>query len=110
VKRYRVVMTKDADQDLLDIDAYLSKSDSFERADYVIGNLEQTISSLDRLPQRGHMPLQLLELGITDYLEIHWKPYRIVYQIKSNVVYIHGVFDGRRDMVKVFQERLLSAL
>ena len=36
-----------------------------------------------------------------------FKPYRIVYQVGKKTVYIHCVFDGRRDMQKLLQERLL---
>ncbi len=38
-----------------------------------------------------------------------FKPYRIVYQVGKKTVYIHCVFDGRRDMPAEggLQERLL---
>ncbi len=38
------------------------------------------------------------KFGTTDFLEIHFKPYRIVYQVGKKTVYMHGVLDGRRDM------------
>ena len=56
---------------------------------------------------RGHVPPELSLLGIDDFLELTYKPYRIIYQVIEKVVFIHCVLDGRRDMQKLLQERLM---
>ena len=54
------------------------------------------------------MSLQELSLlGIDNFLELNYKPYRIIYQIIEKVVFVHCIFDGRRDMQKLLQERLI---
>ncbi|MBL7127692.1 MAG: type II toxin-antitoxin system RelE/ParE family toxin [Ignavibacteria bacterium] len=63
--------------------------------------------SLQDYPHRGHTPSELSLLGIDDFLEINFKPYLIIYQIIKKVVFVHCILDGRRDMQKLLQERLI---
>ena len=63
--------------------------------------------SLQDYPDRGHVPPELSLLGIDDFLELSYKPYRIIYQIIEKVVFFHCILDGRRDMQKLLQERLI---
>ena len=58
-------------------------------------------------PNHGQVPPELKLLGIDDFLELNYKPYRIIYQIIEKVVFIHCILDGRRDMQKLLQERLI---
>ncbi|MBA3017875.1 MAG: type II toxin-antitoxin system RelE/ParE family toxin, partial [Desulfobacteraceae bacterium] len=48
--------------------------------------------------------------GIRDYREIFFKPYRIIYRIDNENVYVYLIVDGRRDMQTLLQRRLLGAL
>lgn len=107
MKRYRVVITLEAEYDMLEIYKYVKKNDSIGRATSLLEKLEETCLSLDKIPLRGHIPPEVEDFGITEFLEIHHKPYRVMYQVGKKTVYIHGVFDGRRDMQKLLQERLL---
>ena len=62
------------------------------------------------MAKRGHVPPELDRMSVRDYLEIHYKPYRIIYQIFGNKVFIHCVLDGRRDMEDLLQRRLIRIL
>ncbi|MCH7939221.1 MAG: hypothetical protein IID13_05700 [Candidatus Marinimicrobia bacterium] len=46
-------------------------------------------------------------ISVPDYLEVHYKPYRVIYQIVGKGAYVHCVLDGRRDMQSLLPERLL---
>ena len=107
MKRLRVRVIEDAQYDLLDIYNYFSVHDSPESAAYVLDQLESPCLKLDELPHRGHVPAELDRIGITDYLEVHFRPYRVIYEVIGQDVYIHGVLDGRRDMVSLLERRLL---
>jgi len=48
-------------------------------------------------------------LGIHEYREVFFKPYRIVYRVCADTVYIHLIADGRRDMQTLLERRLLLA-
>ncbi|MCY3667349.1 MAG: type II toxin-antitoxin system RelE/ParE family toxin, partial [Gemmatimonadetes bacterium] len=58
---------------------------------------------------RGNYPAELLDIGIREYREIFSKPYRIIYRVMENNVYVLLIADGRRDMQTLLQRRLLWA-
>lgn len=72
----------------------------------ILADLEQRCQSLDELAERGNRPKELLAIGITKYRELHYKPYRILYEVRDGDVLVHGVFDGRRNMSALLQQRL----
>ena len=103
----RVKLVAAAEEDLYEIHRYIETGDSPERADELLGRLEHAIGSLIEMPERGHFPPELDRIGIRDYREIHFKPWRIVYAIVDKSVVVHCVLDGRRDMQTLLQQRLL---
>jgi toxin ParE1/3/4 len=105
--KYDVFLIEDAELDLFEIYQYIAINDSSERATYVYDKIKEKIYNLDQNPERGHKSAELERLGITDYLEIHFKPYKIIYQIINNTVYVHCILDGRRDLEELLQQRLL---
>ncbi len=107
MKRYRVRVIEDAEQDLIDIYTYVAASDSGEKAEHLLDRLQTLCLSLDKLATRGHIPPELERIGVTTYRQVHFKPYRVIYQISGQDVYIHCVLDGRRDMQSLLERRLL---
>ncbi len=105
--KYKVNIIKSAEDDLLEIYKYIYFNDCEENADKIYAKLVEKITSLQEFPNRGHIPSELKLLGIEDFLEIHYKAFRIIYQIIENVVFVHCLLDGRRDMQKLLQERLI---
>lgn len=99
---------EDALQDLYDIYLYISENDSIEKAEFLIDKIENICSSLENFPERGHIPHELELLQISEYREIHYKPYRILYQIINNTVFVHRVLDGRRDIQQLLLRRLMQ--
>jgi len=104
---FKVYIIDDASKDIEDIYHYISNSDSVEQAEYVIKNIEEKCKSLGHLAKRGHLPPELERIGILEYREIHFKPYRIIYQVVDSNVFIHCVLDGRRELQKLLENRLL---
>lgn len=47
-------------------------------------------------------------MGIREYRETFFKPYRIVYHIDDARVFISLIADGRRDMRSLLARRLLA--
>ena len=52
---------------------------------------------------------ELLALGIREYRETFFKPYRIVYRVQGSRVDVYLIADGRRDMQALLSRRLLGA-
>jgi toxin ParE1/3/4 len=106
-KKYKVIIDPLAKTDLKELFIYVSLNDSVESANKLLDALESTCEKLAKYPERGHIPPELRETGIKNYLEIHYKPYRIIYEIESNLVYIHSVLDGRRNIQDILNNRIL---
>jgi toxin ParE1/3/4 len=105
--KYHVFLAEDAENDILDIYQFIRLQDSAQKAEYVYGRLQQCCESLSDNPERGHFPPELEKIGVFDFREIHFKPYRIIYQICGLRIFIHGILDGRRDLQTILERRLL---
>lgn len=109
--RYAVEITAGAEQDLDDIVAFVAAHDSPAKAGALLDRLLAAAETLATTPQRGSVPRELLALGIRDYRQTMFKPYRLIYQIQEApkpAVHIVIVADGRRDMTSLLQRRLLD--
>jgi toxin ParE1/3/4 len=106
---FPVLLTDDAARDLEEICDTIAVHDAPQAADYVLGRIEKTFSRLCEFPERGAYPKELLALGIREYREIFFKPYRIIYRVIDKTVYVLLIADGRRDMQTLLQRRLLGA-
>ena len=106
---FEIWLTTDASRDLSDLYDYIAEHDSPRKADYVLDQIEKTFSTLSEFPERGVYPKELLKLGIREYREIFFKPYRIIYRVMDKNVYVLLIVDGRRDMHSLLQRRLLDA-
>ncbi len=104
---YKVLLAEDAERDIEDIYRYIARNDSVANAEHVIKALERACAGLDELPERGNVAKELERLGITDYREAHFKPYRIIYRVIRTDVVVYCVVDGRRDMQGLLERRLL---
>ena len=107
MKKYKVLIDPQAKQDLKELFIYAALNDSISLADKLLDAIEKTCYKLEEYPERGHIPQELKLTGIKRYLEIHYKPYRIIYEIDKRLIYIHAVLDGRRNIQEILAERLL---
>jgi toxin ParE1/3/4 len=104
-----VLLTDDAAHDLDELYDFIARHDAPEKADYVLEQIEKAFVSLSASPERGAYPKELLAVGIREYRELFFKPYRIIYRVIGNNVYVLLIADGRRDMQALLQRRLLEA-
>ncbi|MDB4542960.1 type II toxin-antitoxin system RelE/ParE family toxin [bacterium] len=105
---YQVFLTRDAVRDLEELDEHLTTSDSAEKADFFLDKIETVLQRLSESPERGNRPRELLALGLGDYSQVFFKPYRIIYTIRHKDIYVLLIADGRRDMETLLQSRLLA--
>ena len=104
---FAVQLTDDAARDLDEIVDYLLRREAPGRAEGVLARIETAFHALSELPERGSHPRELLELGIREYREVFFKPYRIIYRVIRDGVYVLVIAGGRRDMRALLQRRLL---
>ena len=107
--KYEVVLTEGAEQDLEAIHDYISEFDCIANANHVLDAVMDVVQSLSKFPERGSYPKELVSLGIKEYRQIFFKPYRVIYRVTGTQVIIYVIADGRRDMQSVLARRLLGA-
>lgn len=107
--KFEVVLTEGTEQDLEAIHDYISEFDCVANANYVLDEFMDVVESLSKFPERGSYPKELVGLGIKEYRQTLFKPYRVIYRVTGNQVIIYLIADGRRDMQSVLARRLLGA-
>lgn len=106
--KHEVLLTAGAEKDLEEIFDYIAGFDSPVNANHVLDQLLQVSNSLAAFPERGSYPKELLVLGIREYRQVFFKPYRLIYRVIGKRVYIYLIVDGRRDMQSLLSRRLLA--
>ena len=107
--RHEVLLTRGAEQDLDSIHDYIAEFDSLANADHVLDALTEVVQRLAQFPERGSYPKELVALGIKEYRQTAFKPYRVIYRVMGTQIVIYLIVDGRRDMQSVLARRLLGA-
>jgi toxin ParE1/3/4 len=107
--KFQVLLTEGAEQDLEAIHDYISEFHCVANANDVLDELMNVVASLSTLPERGSYPKELVGLGIKEYRQTTFNPYRVIYRVAGSQVNIYLIADGRRDMQTVLARRLLGA-
>lgn len=105
--RYEVKITKGAESDLNEILAFLSEREGPSMAKRILEGLLDAVDSLTKCPERGSHPKELLKLGIREFRQLMFQPYRLIYRMAGNQVFLLLVADGRRDFQSLLERRVL---
>jgi toxin ParE1/3/4 len=103
---FEVLLSEQAERDIEDIYRTIAEHDDVKKADRILAALEKACRALAEFPERGNAPKELQPLGIAEFREVHYKPYRVIYRIFGTRVVVYCVLDGRRDMQSLLQRRL----
>jgi toxin ParE1/3/4 len=106
--KFEGLFIEGAERDLQSIHAYIAEFDSAANAKRVLDALLKVVDDLSKFPARGSRPKELSGLGIKEFRQALFKPYRVIYRIAGSRVIIYLIADGRRDMQSVLARRLLG--
>ena len=104
---FKVVWSKTAELDLEWLMEYIAE-DSVSNALHILSEIQAKTSLLVNYPKRGRIVPELKEYNIIQYCEIIFTPWRIIYKIVENTVYVVSVIDGRRNVEDVLLDRLVN--
>ncbi|MDK4734327.1 type II toxin-antitoxin system RelE/ParE family toxin [Rhizobium sp. CNPSo 3490] len=104
---YRVLFAEDAERDVEDLYRFITGRDGSETAERILTEIENACANLEEFPARGNIPKELASIGISEYRELHHKPWRMIYRIIGTDVVVYCVVDGRRDMQAFLERRLI---
>ncbi|MBB4480497.1 type II toxin-antitoxin system RelE/ParE family toxin [Rhizobium etli] len=105
--RCRVLLAEDAERDVEDLYRFIAARDGAETAERILTEIESACAGLEEFPARGNIPKELASIGISEYRELHHKPWRMIYRIIGTDVVVYCVADGRRDMQAFLERRLI---
>lgn len=107
-KRFAVELTQGAQDDLAAIHAWLAELRSPDDADALLDRVLEAVARLERYPLRGSVPRELEALGIAEFRQLLLAPYRLIYRVVGETVFVLIIADGRRDMQTLLERRLLQ--
>lgn len=105
MKRRKVIVASVASDDLAALLEYTMATAGAAAAVALDAQLDAALASLDRLAGRGRIVPELRVRGISLYRELVRAPYRIVYRIAGDELWVLAVVDGRRDLDSLLYER-----
>ncbi|MBN1575777.1 MAG: type II toxin-antitoxin system RelE/ParE family toxin [Chitinispirillaceae bacterium] len=103
----KIIILPEVKDDLIDICRYVAVHDSLAHAEQLLDRLEEKCASLREHPERGQGVPELRRVFVDHFREVHFKPYRIIYQMSENTVFVHAVIDGRRELQELLERRVL---
>ena len=105
---FTVRLTDDAARDLAEIVDYIAGHGGGAQARHVLDRIAEVLGRLASSPQRGAYPKELLAVGIKEYRETFFKPYRLIHRIEEEEVFVLIIAEGRRDFRALLERRLLE--
>lgn len=106
--RFAVEITEAAEKDLLEIVEDVWRRASARTADKLLEGLLECVATLESFPDRGPVPAELSEIGIRDFRQLIFQSYRLIYRIIGKTVFVMLIADGRQDMQRLLERRLLE--
>ncbi len=106
-KIHLVRWSETSENDLKGIINYIAE-DSPARAYDAFKAIKARALSLNRYPDRGRIVPELQGQGVTQYRELIVAPWRIIYRISEEAVYVLAVMDSRQNVEDILLKRLLQ--
>jgi len=106
-KSYHIIWTERAEKDLHAIVSYIARNHP-SNALNILRKIKNGTSRLDHSPIRGRMIPELREQGVLQYRELIITPWRVMYRISGESVYVLAVLDARQNIEDILLERLLN--
>jgi len=107
-KIYKLQWTTNAKDDLLNIVAYIKK-ESPSAANDIYLKIKDKAHSSNFFPLKGRVVPELQKEGITLYRELISSPWRIIYKVGNDTVYIMAILDSRQNVEELLLQKLLKS-
>lgn len=105
--KYNVIWAGVAEKDLINIIEFIAE-DSPQNAINILAKIRKQASDLYTLPERGRIVSELYDQGILHYRELIIAPWRLIYRISEQEVYVLSVIDSRRNVEDVLLKRFIG--
>lgn len=106
-KRFNINWSEQAALDLERLINHIA-SENPKTAGHILTKIKAEVSQLDYLPFRGRIVPEFEEEGFLLFRKLIIAPWRIVYRVSFENVYILAAFDSRKNVDDVLLERFLK--
>lgn len=106
---YKIYWSMVAENDLKGIIEYIAR-DNIANAKKAFERIKEKALDLNVFSERGRIVPELADYGITLYREIIVPPWRVIYRISDNKVYVLSVLDSRQNVEDVLLKRLIKEI
>ena len=106
--QYEVLWSESAEDDLMRILEYIAVDD-LQNAQNLFKKIKENADSLYIHLNRGRIVPELKDHGILQYREIIVRPWRILYLISKQDVYVLAVIDSRQNFEDILVERFVKS-
>ncbi len=107
--KHKVIWANVAENDLKNIIAHIAE-DSPQNALNILSKIRQKASHLYALPERGRIVPELQDQGIVQYRELIISPWRLIYRIFEQKVYVLSVIDSRQNVEDILLKRFINKI
>jgi toxin ParE1/3/4 len=104
---YQLKWTQNSKDDLVGIVTYIKK-ESPSTAKEVYQKIKKQAHSSNFFPLKGRIAPELQKEGITMYREAICNPWRIIYKVGANTVYIMAILDSRQNIEDLLLQKILK--
>jgi len=106
-KLYNVWWSETAEIDLVSIIEHIAGENPLQ-ASKTFTEIKKSAESLNVFSDRGRMVPELQNQGITLYRELIIGPWRIMYRVSEDSVYVLSVLDSRQNVEDILLQRLIA--
>lgn len=106
-REYTVIWAEVAEADLLGIVEYIA-AENLTNARNAFSKIKGKAISLNSLPERGRVIPELSEQGVNIYRELIINPWRLIYRVYEQKVYVLAVLDSRQNTEDLLLKRLIK--
>ncbi|KVR63113.1 plasmid stabilization protein [Burkholderia cepacia] len=105
----RAVFIRSAEDDLKALKRYVVSNFGAVawRSNY--DEIKSAVASIRVFPDRGRVPDELANVGLTQYRQIIAGMNRVIYEVRGDTLYVHIVCDTRKDLKSLLMRRLMLA-
>ena len=103
--KFKVIWSPQASLDLEEIVLYIAE-ESPNNAISIFNKIKSKGEGLASFPNKCIVVPELKVFGITSYLQVSTKPWRIIYRIQGKSVYVYSVIDSRQNVQEVLLTKL----
>jgi len=108
-KRFKVRWAESAEFDLLGIIDHIG-ADSPKTAKKIFQRFLIEAKNLTDFPEKGRIVPELERQNLTFFRELVIPPWRLIYKVSDDFVFVLAVFDSRQNLEDVLLKRLLRSV